>query len=170
MNFTSDKVNGQCFGRVLKGDKVLYVTKGYITHRMALADAKCWAAFHGKEETMPTYTLALDPMDSAFGPRPLGRVTRDGKHITTEYATKGEVWEAVQRTFFNEPVTVFEDGKPVATFYWTFGTAEPVPGKNMVRPVKNLKKWGRGGWEPTGVQSVGNGKLGKGREIRTVKI
>jgi hypothetical protein len=158
------KVSGKFVGGVARNDRAIYVSPGYLTEAMALADARCWLAFHGEAQPMPTYTIALDPIDAPGGRRPLGRSV-NGKHVTTEYATKAEVWEAVKLTFFAEPVTVLEDGEPVASFYWTQGVDEPVPGKHMVRPVRELNKWGRKGWEPVGVQSVGNGKR---REIRTV--
>jgi hypothetical protein len=141
------------------GFDILFESPEYFTEAMAKADAECWMAFHGKGETMPTYTLAYDPMDAPGGRRALGRVT-NGKHVPTEYATKDDAWKAVQQTSYNEPVTVLEDGEPVATFYWLWAGEEPVPGKrNMVRRVSNLCKWTRVGWTPTGVQAVGTGKF-----------
>ncbi|MEE1835769.1 hypothetical protein [Streptomyces sp. SP17KL33] len=163
MNTTVTETSGKHFGTVRNGDRIAYRTPGYYTAQMALAAAECWVAFHG-EDTMPTYTLALE--HDAHGRMPLGSVVK-GKHTPKEYATKGEAWEAVQRSFYAAPVSVLEDGKPVATFSWQFKTAdEPHPGKpGYVRRVRDLCKWTGAGWVATGVQSVG---AGTDRFIRTV--
>jgi hypothetical protein len=138
---------------------VLFVTPAYYTAEMATSAARCWVAFHGEATKMPTYTIAYDPIDAAGGRRAIGRST-NGKLVVTEYATKEDAWKAVQQTSYNEPVTVLEDGEPVASFYWLWAGEEQVPGKrNMVRRVSNLCKWTRAGWTPTGVQAVGTGKF-----------
>jgi hypothetical protein len=163
------KLCGKFFSQVRNsyadGFDILFESPEYLTEGMAQAAAKCWVAFHAeqKEEKMPTYTLAYDPMDAPGGRRALGRST-NGKFVVTEYATKEDAWKAVQQTSYNEPVTVLEDGEPVASFYWTFAPDEPMPGrKNVVRRVRNLCKWTRAGWTPTGVQAVG---IGKARFVR----
>jgi hypothetical protein len=159
MNITATETNGKHSARVSAGDAVLFVTPAYYTAGMATSAARCWVAFHGEATKMPTYTIAYDPIDAVGGRRAIGRST-NGKLVVTEYATKDDAWKAVQRTSFNEPVTVLEDGEPVASFYWLWAGEEPVPGKrNMVRRVSNLCKWTRAGWTPTGVQAVGTGKF-----------
>ncbi|MGI5408209.1 hypothetical protein ACQEV9_15580 [Streptomyces chartreusis] len=157
MKITITEANGEFYARVNNGDLIVYVTAEYLTERMALADARCWVAFHGKADAMPTYKLAIDPIDTTGGRRAL----------KGEYATKADAWKAVQGTDFSEPVTVLEDGEPVMTFSWQFKTAdEPHPTKpNTVRRVRDLCKWTRKGWEVTGVQAVG---IGRNRLIRTV--
>ena len=153
---------GKFFALVTKGGTVVYRTPDYYTEAMATADAECWAAFKGDNVT--TYTLAIE--DERYGRRSLGRVVK-GKHVPTEYATKEAAWEAIKATSFAEPVSVLADGKPVASFAWMFKNPdEPVPGKpNLVRPVRDLCKWTRGGWEVTGVQAAGTGRY---RIVRTV--
>jgi hypothetical protein len=158
MNTTVEARDGKYFGTVRKGDSILYRTPGYYTEGMALADAKCWLAFHG-EKAMPTYTLSVQPISGPFTNMPLNG----------EYDTKAAAWEAVQRTQYSEPVTVFEDGEPVMTFSWQFKTPdEPHPTlPNTVNRVRDLCKWTRTGWVQTGVQAVG---IGRNRFIRTVTV
>jgi hypothetical protein len=97
-----------------------------------------------------TYTLAIAPVNSIQAKIPLNGV----------HATKAEAWTAVQKTEYAEPVTVFEDGKPLMTFSWKSNSAEePDPNHpGYVRRVWDLCKWTRSGWEPTGVQAAGSGK------------
>lgn len=158
MNTTVTTNNGKHFGIVRKGDSILYRTPGYYTEGMALADAKCWLAFHG-EKIMATYTLSVQPVSSTFTNLP----------IKGEYGTKAEAWAAVQRTEYAEPVTVFEDGKSIMTFSWQFKTPdEPHPTlPNTVNRVRDLCKWTRTGWVQTGVQAVG---IGRNRFVRTVAV
>ncbi|MCF3174781.1 hypothetical protein IPZ61_15795 [Streptomyces sioyaensis] len=160
MNTKTTETGGKHYATVSAGDRVVYRTPGYYTAGMALADAQCWEAFHGGKN-MTTYTLAVTPMVEG------GKMDLPG-----EYATKADAWLAVQRTFFNEAVTVLEDGKGVGTFQWFRAGEEPSqnePGK--VVSVRNLCKWTRKGWVRTGVQAVGNGKeLGRYRFIRTVAL
>jgi hypothetical protein len=48
MYTTTTETSGKFFGLVRAEDETtLHTTPGYITEAMALADAKCWAAFHG---------------------------------------------------------------------------------------------------------------------------
>ncbi|MFJ7419788.1 hypothetical protein ACIQXD_14400 [Streptomyces uncialis] len=159
MNTKTQEANGRHYATANHNDRVVYRTPGYLTARMALADARCWIAFHGGKH-VPTYTLALTPM--VAGPT----VTLSG-----EYATKGEAWRAVQGTFFSEAVTVLEDDRAVGTFQWFRAGEEPCPwSPGKVVPVRDLKKWTGmlGGWITTGVQSVGNAdKLGPHRFLRT---
>lgn len=64
MYTTTTETNGKYFGLVRAEDeRTLHTTPGYITEAMALADAKCWAAFHGGK------------MDSAEAARNMYRVT-----------------------------------------------------------------------------------------------
>jgi hypothetical protein len=165
MDMQTTKAKGKFFTVVRDGAPVVHITRKYLTRRMAEAAAKCWWAFHGGEKIMSTYTLAKE--SDLYGRQLLGRVDSAGKHIPTEYASKADAWEAVKKTSFSDPVTVLEDGKPVATFTWLFKTPdEPVPGKpGYVRRVRDLGKWTSKGWKLTGVQAVGTGK---DRFIRTV--
>ncbi|MET8880550.1 hypothetical protein [Streptomyces rubiginosohelvolus] len=160
MNTKTTEANGKHYATVSAGDRIVYRTPGYVTARMALADAKCWEAFHGGK-IMSTFRLAVTPM--------LG----GGKRMLPgEYATKAEAWKAVQETFFSEAVTVLEDGRAVGTFQWFRVGEEPCPwAPGKVHGVRDLKKWGgmTKGWQPTGVQSVGNAdKLGPHRFLRAV--
>ncbi|MFC9191429.1 hypothetical protein [Streptomyces cyaneofuscatus] len=161
MKTQTTETNGKHYATVSQGDRIVYRTPGYLTARMALADAQCWGAFHGGKH-MPTYTLAVTPI--MVGGR---------RNLPGEYATKGEAWKAVQETFENEAVTVFEDGKRMGSFQWFRIGEEPCPwAPGFVVQVRELRKWhgyGRG-WVATEVQSVGNAtKLGPERFLRTVK-
>jgi hypothetical protein len=159
ITFTTGILGGnKVWAEVRNGETTVYRTTEYVTERMAYADAYCWLAFHGGEKNMTTYTLAVTPMVEG------GKRTLPG-----EYATKDEAWVAVQKTEFNEAVTVFADGKGVGTFQWMFKTAdEPDPNHaGYVRRVRDLCKWTRAGWVQTGVQAVG---IGDHRFIRTVKL
>lgn len=46
MQITTKNINGEHVAAVKEGDRIVYVTAEYITERMALADARCWVAFH----------------------------------------------------------------------------------------------------------------------------
>ncbi|MEW2302607.1 hypothetical protein AB0958_21985 [Streptomyces sp. NPDC006655] len=52
MNITAAQRNGKHYGEVRNGDRIVFRSAGYITERMALADARCWVAFHGKAVEM----------------------------------------------------------------------------------------------------------------------
>ncbi|MFJ4960978.1 hypothetical protein ACIP6P_00665 [Streptomyces sp. NPDC088729] len=165
MKTQTTETGGKHYATVSQGDRIVYRTPGYLTARMALADAQCWEAFHGGKH-MPTYTLSLTPM-------------AEGLHssLKGEHATKEEAWAAVQRTFFNEAVTVYKDGKAVGSFQWMrAGHVEHRDAPGSLVSLRNLSKWGgvRHGWVPTGVQSVGDDKrIGKGpyrRYLQTVKL
>lgn len=58
MNITVTTKNGKSYGKVSKGDRVLFQTPGYYTAQMALVAARCWRAFHGEEKAM------MHPMDT----------------------------------------------------------------------------------------------------------
>ncbi|NED36692.1 hypothetical protein [Streptomyces sp. SID8499] len=47
MRITVTTKNGKHYGTVHAADRVVYATPGYFTEGMALADVKCWLAFHG---------------------------------------------------------------------------------------------------------------------------
>lgn len=49
MNITTGTQGGKFYAWVRKGMSILFQTPGYITEAMALADARCWLAFHGGE-------------------------------------------------------------------------------------------------------------------------
>lgn len=166
MDMQTTKAKGKFFTVVRDGAPVVHITRKYLTRRMAEAAAKCWIAFHGGKR-VTVYTLAKE--SDLYGRQLLGSVTREGKHVPKEYATKEEAWDSVQKTSFSDPVTVLADGEPVATFTWLFKTPdEPCPDKpGYVRRVRDLCKWTRKGWERTGVQAVG---IGKNRFIRTVAV
>lgn len=134
-----------------------YTTPAYYTEGMAQADAACWVAFHGEEtEQMAKYTLAVVALESGIK-----------SPLNGEWNTKEEAWLAVQETNFSESVTVYEDGKGIASFNWMFKNPdEPHPTKpGYVNRVRDLCKWTRAGWVATGVQAVG---IGTARFIRTV--
>ncbi|MEU5149761.1 hypothetical protein AB0G42_21590 [Streptomyces yangpuensis] len=162
MNTKTTQADGKHYATVSKGDRIVYRTPGYLTARMALADAQCWTAFHGGEH-MPVYTLAVTPM-----------VNGRGFKLDGTYATKAEAWKAVQETFYGDAVTVFEDGMGIGTFQWFNAAEEPCPWEpGKVTRVRDLLKWaGDGiGWEKTGVQTVGNARdLGSHRFLRTVAL
>jgi hypothetical protein len=66
MNTTVEARDGKHFGTVRKGDSILYRTPGYYTEGMALADAKCWLAFHGEDTNMDKVTVDMGETYSAM--------------------------------------------------------------------------------------------------------
>lgn len=55
MNITATKVNGKHYTRVVSNGRIVFRSPGYVTARMAMADARCWIAFHGEAKPMITY-------------------------------------------------------------------------------------------------------------------
>jgi hypothetical protein len=58
MEITATQANGKHYAEVRNGDLIVFRTQGYYTARMALADAQCWAAFHGEEIMTPELEAA----------------------------------------------------------------------------------------------------------------
>lgn len=57
MNITTTERDGKHYGTVRQGDRIVFQTPGYLTQSMALADARCWVAFHGKGDMRKAYKL-----------------------------------------------------------------------------------------------------------------
>jgi hypothetical protein len=57
---TATAKNGKHTAEVRDGDRVLYRSPEFITERMALADAGCWAAFHGERDGMGKVEVDLN--------------------------------------------------------------------------------------------------------------
>lgn len=92
------------------------------------------------------------------------RIKMQNGYLPGEYATKAEVWAAVQATDYADPIMVAADGKLVATFQWQ-NTYAPVPSRTdprKVAPVHALCKWQGGSytgrWVATGVERVHDGR------------
>lgn len=49
MNIKATETSGKHYATVSQGDRIVFRTAGYVTARMALADARCWVAFHGEK-------------------------------------------------------------------------------------------------------------------------
>jgi hypothetical protein len=47
MGITVRIAGGRYYGQVRDGKRLMFHTTGYLTEAMALADARCWVAFHG---------------------------------------------------------------------------------------------------------------------------
>lgn len=70
MNTKTTETNGKHYATVSAGDRIVYRTPGYYTAGMALADAQCWAAFHGGN--MDKVTVDLNEVYTARGAGPTG--------------------------------------------------------------------------------------------------
>jgi hypothetical protein len=64
------------------GDNILFESPDYLTEAMALADAKCWMAFHG--EAKPMDKVTVDPSE-VYTARGGGASLLEYRDISAEY-------------------------------------------------------------------------------------
>jgi len=129
-------VGGKHVGIVKAGSSVVYMSHTYLTERMARADINCWIAFHPQELEVE-YTLY--------------RQHPNGEFLYGTYATKEEAWKAIRGKVWWDPVTIYENGREIATFWHKhIGSSPSLTTKGAHNPVYALLKWGEDGWDETG--------------------
>lgn len=67
MNITATENNGKHTAQVSKGGRIAFQSPEYLTEAMALADAKCWMAFHGEAELMDEFVKPGDRFTARHG-------------------------------------------------------------------------------------------------------
>jgi hypothetical protein len=67
MDITVRISNGRYCGQVRDGRRLMHHTPGYLTEAMALADAKCWAAFNDQGETVEEIVKDTDTFETRSG-------------------------------------------------------------------------------------------------------
>jgi hypothetical protein len=63
MEITVTENNGKHTAQVSEGGRLTFRTPEYCTAEMALADAKCWMAFHGEAESMNEFVKPGDKFE-----------------------------------------------------------------------------------------------------------
>ena len=86
---TTTTRNGQ-FRATVKGPAgVRYETPAYLTERMAVADAKCWAAFNPAETELETYMRMLGDVNAAHENVPVEAIRPGDYVLHTGYSSGG---------------------------------------------------------------------------------